>query len=59
MSSKWLSAHINKDHSKKMDSGKIILLDYNRRLCQNYELTLDSAEEMVKLATIKLFLKKI
>ncbi len=25
-------------------------MDYNRRLCRNYELTFDSAEEMVKLA---------
>lgn len=26
-------------------------MDYNRRLCRNYELTFDSAEEMAKLAT--------
>ena len=29
-------------------------MDYNRRLCRNKELTFDSAEEMVKLATIRL-----
>ena len=29
-------------------------IDYNRRLCRNNELTFDSAEEMVKLATIRL-----
>ena len=29
-------------------------MDYNRRLCRNNELTFDSAEEMVKLATIRL-----
>nr|WP_291543883.1 hypothetical protein [Bacteroides sp.] len=34
-------------------------LDNNRRLCRNYELTFDSAEEMVKIATIRLLLKKI
>lgn len=34
-------------------------LDYDRRLCRNYELTFDSAEEMVKIAAIKLLLKKI
>ena len=34
-------------------------MDYNRRLCRNYELTFDSAEEMVKLATIRLLLRKI
>ena len=34
-------------------------MDYNRRLCRNYELTFDSAEEMVKLGTIRLLLKKI
>lgn len=34
-------------------------MDYNRRLCRNYELTFDSAEEMVKLATIRLSLRKI
>ena len=34
-------------------------MDYNRRLCRNYELTFDSAEKMVKLTTIKLLLKKI
>ena len=34
-------------------------LDWNRRLCRNYELTFDSAEEMVKLATIRLLLRKI
>nr|WP_234982969.1 transposase [Bacteroides bouchesdurhonensis] len=34
-------------------------MDYNRRLCRNYELTFDSAEEMIKLATIRLLLRKI
>lgn len=34
-------------------------MDYNRRLCRNYELTFDSAEEMVKLASIRLLLRKI
>ena len=29
-------------------------MDYNRRLCRNNDLTFDSAEEMVKLATIRL-----
>ena len=33
--------------------------DYNRRLCRNDELTFDSAEEVVKIATIRLLLKKI
>ncbi|KAA6347499.1 hypothetical protein EZS27_005054 [termite gut metagenome] len=33
--------------------------DNNRRLCRNYELTFDSAEEMVKIASIKLLLNKI
>ena len=34
-------------------------LDNNRRLCRNYELTFDSAEEMVKIAAIRLLLRKI
>ena len=34
-------------------------LDNNRRLCRNYELTFDSAEEMVKIAAIRLLMKKI
>ncbi len=34
-------------------------LDNNRRLCRNYELTFDSAEEMVKIAAIRLLLSKI
>ncbi len=34
-------------------------LDNNRRLCRNYELTFDSAEEMVKIAAIRLLLTKI
>lgn len=34
-------------------------LDNNRRLCRNYELTFDSAEEMVKIAAIRFLLKKI
>lgn len=34
-------------------------LDYNRRLCRNYETTFDSAEEMAKIAPIKLLLNKI
>ncbi|KAA6338051.1 hypothetical protein EZS27_013911 [termite gut metagenome] len=32
--------------------------DYNRRLCSNYELTFDSAEEMGKIASISLLLNK-
>ena len=31
----------------------------DRRLCRNYELTLDSAEELVKIAAIKLLINKI
>ena len=34
-------------------------MDYNRRLCRNYELTFDSTEGMVKLVTIRLLLRKI
>ena len=34
-------------------------IDNDRRLCRNYELTFDSAEEMVKISVIKLLLKKI
>ena len=34
-------------------------MEKDRRLCRNYELTFDAAEEMVKIATIKLLLKKI
>ena len=34
-------------------------MGYNRRLCRNYELTFDSAEEMVKLVTIRLLFRKI
>ena len=30
----------------------------DRRLCRNYELTFDSAEEMVKIAAIKLLMNK-
>jgi|SRR5215469_10229889 len=33
--------------------------DNYRRLCRNYELTFDSAEEMPKIASIKLLLNKI
>lgn len=33
--------------------------DNDRRLCRNYELLLESSENMVKLATIKLLLNKI
>jgi putative transposase len=33
--------------------------DTDRRLCRNYELLLESSENMVKLATIKLLLNKI
>lgn len=33
--------------------------DNNRRLCRNYETKFDSAEEMVKIAAIKLLLNKI
>ena len=32
--------------------------DNNRKLCRNYEVSFDSAEEMVKIATIKLLVKK-
>jgi len=34
-------------------------LDNNRRLCRNDEMTFDSAEEMVKIAAIRLLLSKI
>ena len=34
-------------------------LENDRRLCRNYELTFDSAEEMVKIAAIKLLINKI
>lgn len=34
-------------------------LDNYRRLCRNYELTFDSAEEIVKIASIRLLLNKI
>ncbi|MFT0226047.1 transposase [Bacteroides thetaiotaomicron] len=33
--------------------------DNYRRLCRNYEFTFDSAEEMVKLAAIRMLLNKI
>jgi putative transposase len=33
--------------------------DTYRKLCRNYELTFDSAEEMVKIAAIRLLLNKI
>lgn len=33
--------------------------DNYRRLCRNYELTFDSAEEMVKLTSIRMLLNKI
>ena len=33
--------------------------DNDRRLCRNYELTFDSAEQIVKLSAIKLLLNKI
>lgn len=33
--------------------------DNYRRLCRNYELTFDSAEEMVKLASTRMLLNKI
>ena len=33
--------------------------DNDRRLCRNYELLFESAEEMVKLSAIKLLLNKI
>lgn len=33
--------------------------DNDRRLCRNYELTFDSAEQMVKISAIKLLLNKI
>jgi len=31
--------------------------DNDRRLCRNYELLMETAEEMVKLSAIKLLLK--
>ena len=34
-------------------------LDNNRRLTRNYETTFDAAEEMVKIAAIKILLNKI
>ena len=34
-------------------------MENDRRLCRNYELTFESAEEMVKIVAIKLLLKKI
>lgn len=34
-------------------------LDNDRRLCRNYELLMESSEEMVKIASIKLLLNKI
>lgn len=34
-------------------------LDYNRRLCRNYETNFDAAHEMVKIASIKLLLNKM
>ena len=30
-------------------------MEYNKKLCRNYELTFDSAEEMVKLDTVHNF----
>ena len=33
--------------------------DNNRKLCQNYKLTFDSAEKMMKIAAIKLLANKI
>lgn len=33
-------------------------IDNNRRLCRNYELTFDSAEEMVKIAAIKITIEE-
>ena len=33
--------------------------DKDRRLCRNYELLLETSEEMVKLSAIKLLLNKI
>ena len=35
------------------------LFDNDRRLCRNYELLMENAEEMVKLSAIKLLLNKI
>jgi putative transposase len=34
-------------------------LDNDRRLCRNYEINFDSAQDMVKIAAIKLLLNKI
>ncbi|MCE9108454.1 transposase [Bacteroides pyogenes] len=39
--------------------GTFSWMDYNRRFCRNYELTFNSAEEMVKLTIIRLLLRKI
>lgn len=33
--------------------------DNDRRLCRNYELLMETSEEMVKLSAIKLLLNKI
>ena len=33
--------------------------DNDRRLCRNYELLLETSENMVKIATLKLLLNKI
>ena len=34
-------------------------LDNYKKLCRNYELTFDSAEKMVKIASIRMVLNKI
>ncbi|MBO6183163.1 MAG: transposase, partial [Chryseobacterium sp.] len=34
-------------------------LDNDRRLCRNYELLMETSENMVKLSAIKLLLNKI
>lgn len=36
----------------------LTITDNDRRLCRNYELLMESAEEMVKLSAIKLLLNK-
>lgn len=63
ISFRLLSVHIrNKDSDsfkKWIVERTFSWMDYNRRLCRNYELTFDSAEEIVKIATIKLLLRKI
>lgn len=46
-------------HKRWIVERTFLWLDNYRRLCRNYELTFDSVEEMVKVAAIRLLLKKI